>query len=484
MKTLNRLITAIGLLIIPAFLYAQTNTDEKIKQVENNLFGRVQIAGEKPWNLADRMAFYKIPGLSIAVIQNHKIVWAKGYGFANDSSKTPVTTQTLFQAASISKSLNAVGVLKLAQEKKLDLDADINNYLTSWKFPYDSVAKGKKITMVNLLSHSAGLNLHGFGGYEPGAPLPTIVQVLNGQKPANTPRIHSVSAPGLKYEYSGGGITISQLMVMDVTHQPYANFMKKEVLKPLGMNSSTYAQPATDVDKALLATAYNEDAKPIRGNYHIYPEQAAAGLWTTPTDLAKYIIAMQQVYEGKSTKVLNAASVKQMFAVHVGIDVGLGVFISKPDSVPYFSHDGANAGFRARYIGSFDGGNGVVVMVNSNNDGVITELINSVTKVYDFKGLYHPNIKTVVSVPADVLKTYTGRFLVGPPRTLAITEDNGHLYAQVSGDYKRELYPQSVNRFFFRDLAYELEFNKDAEGKIHLIFYGDGGKMELKRAEQ
>lgn len=429
------------------------------------------------------MTYYKIPGLSIAVIQNHKLVWAKGYGFANDSSKTPVTTQTLFQAGSISKSLNAVGVMKLVQQNKLDLNADINNYLNSWKFPYDSVSKGKKITTANLLSHSAGINVHGFGGYEPGAPIPTIVQVLNGEKPANTPRIHSVVAPGLGYQYSGGGITVSQLMVMDITSQPYADYMKKEVLKPFGMNGSTFTQPAADDDKKLLAIAYNEDEKPIRGNYHIYPEQAAAGLWANPIDLAKYIIAMQLAYEGKANKVLNTETVKQMFKVYAGSEAGLGVFISKTDSVSYFSHDGADAGFRARYVGSFEGGNGIVVMVNSNNDGVINELINSVAKVYGFKGLYHPNIKTLVPVTADILKTYTGKFLVGAPRVLAITEDNGHLYAQVSGDSKRELYPQSANRFFFRDLNYELEFNKDADGKVHLIFYGDGGKMELKRAE-
>jgi CubicO group peptidase (beta-lactamase class C family) len=483
MNILSKILFSVAFITAPIILKAQTNTAEQIKQVENNLFGRVQIAGEKPWNLADRMTFYKIPGLSIAVIQNHKIVWAKGYGFANDSAKTPINAQTLFQAASISKSLNAVGVLKLVQDKKLDLDANINTYLTSWKFPYDSVSKGKKITTANLLSHSAGLNVHGFGGYEPGVPLPTIVQVLNGEKPANTPRIHSVTAPGLNYQYSGGGITVSQLMVVDITHLPYADYMKKEVLKPLGMNSSTYAQPAIDVDKALLATAYNEDGKPIRGNYHIYPEQAAAGLWTTPTDLAKYIIAIQQAYEGKAVKVLNQATVKQMFTVRAGNDVGLGVFISKPDSVFYFSHDGVNAGFRARYVGSFEGGNGVVVMVNSNNDGVISELINSVAKVYGFKGLYHPNIKTLVTVPADVLKSYTGKFLIGPPRTLTITEDGGLLFAQAIGDIKRELYPQAVNHFFFRDLPYELEFNKDTDGKQHLIFYGDGGKMELKRTE-
>jgi CubicO group peptidase (beta-lactamase class C family) len=322
MKILSKSLALALLLFIHVAAVAQNSTQDKIKVVENGLVGNVQIEGEKSWNILDRMAYYKIPGLSVAVIHNYKIVWAKGYGFANDSAKIPVTDKTLFQAASISKSLNAVGVLKLVQDKKLDLNTDINTYLSSWRFTYDSLSKGKKVTMAMLLSHSAGLNVHGFEGYEPGAPLPTIVQVLNGEKPANSPRVKSMFEPGLRDEYSGGGITISQMIVMDITHMPYADYMKRAVLKPLGMNNSTYAQPANDVNQALLATAYTVDRKPVRGSYHIYPEQAAAGLWTNPTDLAKYIIESQLAYEGKSAKVLNQETTKTRLSVFAGKNAG------------------------------------------------------------------------------------------------------------------------------------------------------------------
>jgi len=483
MRIISKSFALILLLFIQGTVHAQNSTQDKITQVENGQVGNIQIEGEKAWNLLNRMAYYKIPGLSIAVIQNYKIAWAKGYGFANDSAKIPVTTQTLFQAASISKSLNSVGVLKLVQEKKLDLNTDINVYLKSWHFPYDSLSKGKKITIANLLSHSAGLNVHGFGGYERGAPLPTIVQILNGEKPANSPAIKSMFEPGKRYEYSGGGTTITQMIVMDISHMPYADYMKKEVLGPLGMTSSTYAQPPHDVDQSLFTVAYNMAGKPIKGNYHIYPDQAPAGLWTNPTDLAKYIIETQLAYDGKSAKVLNQETTKIRLTVHAGNNVGLGVFIDKNDSTVYFSHSGGNEGFRCQYYGSMQGGNGVVVMVNSDNGGVIQELINSVAKVYGFKGLFHSNIKKVVTVPVEILKSYTGKFFISPPRTLTIIEADGKLYAEASGEAKRELYPQSNNRFFLKDLPYELEFNKDTDGKIHLIFYGDGGKLELKRAE-
>ena len=169
------MIKRIFLLSLPLLCFCAVTSfaqADKIQQVENGLTGRIQLEGDAPMNLHDRMNFYKIKGLSIAVIRNHKIIWAKGYGWADEEKKIPVTTKTLFQAASISKSLNAVGVLKLVQDKKLDLYSDINTYLTSWKFPYDSLSKGKKITVANLLSHTGGLTVHGFAGYEQGKTLP------------------------------------------------------------------------------------------------------------------------------------------------------------------------------------------------------------------------------------------------------------------------------------------------------------------------
>src|SRR6185312_277302 len=225
-----------GILFFQLTSCAQTvDTAEKIKQVESNLVPNIRAEGEPAYSIKDRMAHYNIQGVSIAVIHNYKIEWAKGYGWADKDKQVPVTAQTLFQAGSISKSLNSVGVLKLAQDKKISLYTDINSYLKSWKFPYDSLAKGKKITIANLLSHSAGLTVHGFGGYQKGDAIPTIEQVLDGKKPANSDPVRSMYEPGLKFEYSGGGTTISQLIVMDATGQAYDKYMYDNVLKPLGM---------------------------------------------------------------------------------------------------------------------------------------------------------------------------------------------------------------------------------------------------------
>lgn len=190
----------------------------RIKNVENNLSSWVQIENNPTrWTLEERMKFYHANGVSIAVIRNYKIEWAKGYGWADSLQQKPVTTNTLFQAGSNSKSINAIGILKLVQEGKLNLNADINDYLKRWKFPYDSLSKGKKISIANLLSHTGGITVHGFDGYEYGTKIPTLVQILNGQKPANSEAIRSMYEPSLKYEYSGGGTTISQLIIEDVT---------------------------------------------------------------------------------------------------------------------------------------------------------------------------------------------------------------------------------------------------------------------------
>lgn len=246
------------------------SVQEKIKQVENNISGWVQIEGVKSvWTLPERMKYYHVNGLSIAVIHNYKLEWAKGYGWADSAMQIPVTTQTLFQAASISKSLNAVGVLKLAQEKKINIHTDINSYLKSWQLPASKFTADKKVTVYNLLNHTAGLNVHGFLGYEKGDSIPSIAQILNGEKPANSEAVRSYAVPGTKVEYSGGGVLISQLIVMDITREPYAKYQWDEVLKPLGMTHSFYTQPPPKNKTALLATGYDTNGKAIKGKYHI-----------------------------------------------------------------------------------------------------------------------------------------------------------------------------------------------------------------------
>ncbi len=213
----------------------------------------------------------------------------------------------------------------------MNLDSDINIYLKSWQFPYDSLSKEKKITIANLLSHTAGLTVHGFDGYEKGDTIPTLIQILNGEKPANSKAIRSMYEPSLKSQYSGGGTTISQLILQDVTGQPYDTYMWNNVLNPMGMSNSFYTQPPPAAKENILATGYNNDGAPVKGKYHIYPEQAAAGLWTNPTDLAKYIIETQLSLQGKSNKILSPETTRLRLTPYIDSSAALGVFIIKKE---------------------------------------------------------------------------------------------------------------------------------------------------------
>ena len=406
------------------------------------------------------MKHYKVPGLSIAVIHDYKIEWARGYGVMDVTTKDPVTVETLFQAASISKSLNAVGVLKLVQDKKLDLYVDINNYLHTWKFPYDSVSRGKKITIANLLSHTAGLTIHGFPGYERGDTIPSLEQILDGIPPANTKAVRSQFDPGLRHEYSGGGITISQLITMDMTQQPYDQWMWENVLKPLGMTMSSYQQPPSQDKQKFLATGYYENGKEVKGKYHVYPEQAAAGLWTNPTDLAKYVVETQLSLQGKSAKVLSEQMTQLRLTPFIDSSAALGVFIEKKGNEKYFGHSGANEGFLSLYTGSFSTGNGIVIMINSENGAIRQELINSVAQVYGWKDYYKPVVKETIPVPEDVVGAYKGTYFFQGD-TAAFSGDVGSYWLHFNNGDKMKVYFSAVDEFFTTDIPLVFKFEKD-----------------------
>jgi CubicO group peptidase (beta-lactamase class C family) len=410
---MKSLLLLIGLFLFGGPLFSQNKysaeTLEKIRAVENNIAGGIIVNDAKPATIAEQMAKYKVNGMSIAIIQDYKIAWAKGYGWADVEEKRPMTTETLFEPGSISKTLNAVGILKLAQDKKVDLYTDINQYLTSWKFPYDSLSKGKKITLAQLLSHQAGLTVHGFPGHDINGPIPTVYEVLDGKKPSFTPAVRSAFEPDLRFQYSGGGTTISQVLLTDVTKKDYAAWMYKNVLKPIGMVNSTYAQPPALKKRQFCASAYRGDGTPIERKFHVYPEQAAAGLWMTPSDLCRYIIDMQLAWKGKKSKVLSPEMVKLHLTPYNNGPTAMGTFIDDHDGALYFQHGAGNDGFCGQFIGSLEDGYGVAIFLNSDNGRLLGDVINSVAKAYNWKNFYRaPRQVKSIAVSDEVLKTYEG----------------------------------------------------------------------------
>ena len=465
---------------ISPFITAQNNkysaaVEENIRQVENSLTGWVLTGDNDYWSLADRMKKYKINGLSIAVIHNYEIEWAGGYGFADVTENRPVTEKTLFQAASISKSLNSLGVLKLALEKKLDLNTDINNYLVTWKFPYDEKSGNKPITITNLLSHTAGLTVSGFPGYEKGDTLPSLQQILDGQYPANTGPVRSTIEPGKQLIYSGGGVTITQLIVTDITGQPYDVYMKENVLDPLGMKSSSFTQPPSSSKMMSFATGYKADGTEYEGKYHIYPEQAAAGLWTTPSDLCRYIIETQLSFSGKSSKVLTPEMTRLRLKTVLG-DAALGVFVNSrvTGSFKYFNHNGGNAGFCCTAIGCLNAGEGVVIMTNTdhNNSGILEEIANSVAKVYKWKDYYLPESKIVIDIEKSLLEKFQGKYDLDGRTVIFRMSDEG-LLVNLFEDQYWKVYFTSDSEFFIKEFRGSFKFVTDDNNNV-TGFSGNG----------
>lgn len=327
-----------------------------------------------------RMAELKVPGVGVAVVHNGLLKWAKGYGVAEAGGGPRVTKDTLFQAASISKPVAAMGALRLVQEGKLGLDEDVNKYLRSWKLPTSPAARDRPVTLRQLLSHSSGLNVHGFGGYEATAPRPTLLQVLDGAPPANSPPIRIESEPGAKMRYSGGGYCVVQQLIEDVTGRPFPAAMKGLVLDRIGMTASTFEQPIPAARAGLTAAGHGGDGAVIAGRWHVYPEMAAAGLWTTPTDLVHFATELAKSAHGRSNRVLNARMAGQMLTRQRG-DYGLGVALSK-EGARGFLHNGANAGFRGLMV-VLDSGEGAVILANGENgDRLHGEILQSIMKVY------------------------------------------------------------------------------------------------------
>jgi CubicO group peptidase (beta-lactamase class C family) len=464
-KSILTIILLHGLMVITAQSGYSKKVTAQIKLVENSLWGNMIIDG-KADNITDRMRYYNVKGLSIAVIEDYKIVWAKGYGWADEQQKYPVTTATLFKPGSISKSLNAIGALKLVQEGKLELYTDINRFLSSWQFPYDSMSKGKKITLAQLLSHTAGTSVYGgFPGYPKNAQIPTIPQVLDGVLPANTPAVRSLIAPGEQFQYSGGGTIISQLMMTDATGMNYEKLMYETVLKPLGMKSSFYsAVPPTGQQLKKIAQGYTVGGEKVKATYNVYPEQAPMGLWTTPKELGYYLIETQLSFEGKSSKVLNRDMTRLHLTPYIDHSSAMGTFVQERDSVKYFFHDAGNVGYRGLYFASVGGGSGVVVFVNSDDGNIIIELLNSVAWVYNWRGFTKPQQITTVNVPDSLAKKYVGLYLFDG-MLAEVTKKKDELYYWADG-IEAKMYFITKEKFINKEFPTEKTFLTDTAGNI------------------
>jgi CubicO group peptidase (beta-lactamase class C family) len=310
-----------------------------------------------------------IPSVGISVVDDGKIAWTTVVG-----GQAP---GTLFQAASLSKFVTAVAVMRLVQQGQLDLDLGVNTYLKSWRLPDQSQAENGKVTLRRLLSMTAGISVPGYLGYPPGAPLPTLSEILNGSPPANSQPVTVVTPPGHAYAYSGGGYEIIQAVIQDVTGQPFATAMKTLVLEPAGMTSSIFAQPLPENLVARAASGHLQDGRALPGGWRVVPELAAGGLWSTPDDLAKLLISLTQALKGESTPLLSPDTARTMLVRQPPGPYGLGAAISGEGEARVLMKRGQNIGYQAFLILFPFRGQGMVVMTNSDNG---TTLANALVR--------------------------------------------------------------------------------------------------------
>jgi CubicO group peptidase (beta-lactamase class C family) len=329
--------------------------------------------------MAQLLKQFNVPGVSIAVIQDFKVALAVAYGVADVETGTPVTPTTMFQAASISKPVAAMMSLKAVQNGRFTLDQNINTILKSWKLPEGEFTKGGPVTPRTLMSHISGTgDGFGFPGYAPAAALPTLPQILDGTKPSNLRAVRLERAPYTGFEYSGGGVIIQQLALTDAVGGPFAELARKWVFDPLGMSNSTYEQPLPAARQAQAARAHNQRGARMGDPWHVYPEQAAAGLWTTPTDLAKFLIEVQLATMGRSQRVLSLPIAREMITpVGVG-PYSVGFEVSKQGEGWYFGHGGSNWGFQANIVAHRVKGYGAVIMTNADSGAALIAQIRQI----------------------------------------------------------------------------------------------------------
>ncbi len=445
--------------------------NERITRIENGLQPNLQIQGDSipAYNIEERLKELGIPGVSIAVINEGQLEWAKGYGMADSSQNRPVTPETMFLAGSISKPVAALRAHQLAEEGTISLDSNVNNYLSSWQLPDNEFTVKEKVTTRRMLNHTAGLTVWGFPGYDRGDTIPSPVEVLDGK--GNTDEVRVYKEPGESWMYSGGGYTVMQVMLEDLEAKPFSEFMQDKVLNPLGMTASTFENPLPERHHSIAATGYRSNGNEVEGKWPIYPEMAAAGLWTTPSQLIRYAQEIQKIDQTKEDGFLKATTVAEMLTP--GMEGhGLGPVVGEHT----FGHGGADEGFRADLTAWKEHPIAVVIMVNSDNGSIIKEILLSIAKEYGLPGI-EPMRRTVGSASIEERTPLIGTYDFGNRGEAIIAiKENG---LEITGTFSENpimLLPESKNKYFNQNSGTYYTFLVEDDVVTGLQFWNNIGE--------
>jgi CubicO group peptidase (beta-lactamase class C family) len=460
-------------------------TRNRIKSTESGLLRAVFLKGQKPerLNLEERMQFYKVPGLSLVVIDKKGIEWSKAYGVADAQTHELVTPDLPFQGGAFSQAIAAAAALHLVEKGTLDLDADVAAYLRTWMFPPPAPGSKNKITLRQLLTHSAGLSGRVFEGYSAQESFPSLTQVLSGAKPAKNAPVWTDFKPGSRARASESGYIVLEQILSEVENKPFSAIAKEIVFDPLGMTNSTFEVLRRSGGPAMTASGHLRDGRLIEGGWHHYPEAAAKGLWTTPTDFAVFFLELLKAATDASSKVLAPPTARAMLSPQKE-NFAFGFSVDGPFDDINFSIRGKTDGYVCYAILYPVRGQGAVIMTNSDNGMLlIEEILRALSGAYKWPH-FKPQEKPLYKLDPSIVRQYAGRYEVNPDYVLNVASEDYYLVVQPTGQAQTKFYVEGETLFFSIDPFIRIQFQKDSRGRVtSLVLWQQDFELTAKKIQ-
>lgn len=459
-------------------------TAKRIKSVEKGLMRSVYLKGlpSEKLTLAERMAFYRVPGVSLAVIDKKAVEWAKAYGEKDNQTHQPLTAETLFQGGAFSQMIAGAVVSALAERGVVSLDEDAAAGLKSWNFPPEFDRRNHALDVRTLLAHGAGLSDQVLLGYGVDEPRPDLAQLLAGAKPAaNGPLWVLPARSGLsRTRYAEAGYVVLEAFLADRTGRPFADLARELVLSPAGMNGSTFETPLSDEPRARAATGHLRDARPVAGLWKNYPAGAAKGLWTTPSEFAGFLLDLLRSADGGEGRILSTSAARSMLSPFME-NRGPGFIVDGLGDDIQFKLRGKTEGFAGLMVLYPVRGQGAVIMTNSDNGfTLIEEILGALAAVYQWPH-YRPEEKQVLRLDPDAFQSFAGRYEVGPDYFLDVAWEDYYLVIQPTGQAATRFYAEGQTLFYSTDPYIRIQFLRDKGPVDGLVLWQQDFELQAKK---
>ncbi|WP_370000175.1 serine hydrolase domain-containing protein [Winogradskyella sp.] len=406
-----------------------------------------------------------IAGVSIAFFDNGKISWQKTYGYSNLSDSIKVTPNTVFNGASLSKPVTALAALNLVEKGVLSLNADVNKYLEGWKIPENEFTEQEKVTLKRLIGHRAGFERYVQSSYFPNEEFPTITQMLTGEKPSVDPPVSVVYVPGQKQVYSNPGYSVIEKLIEDITNKEFNDVMTELIFEPCDMNNSSFEQPVPKHISQQMATGYTNDLEPYP--YKLFPYKAAGGIWTTPTDLANFLVTVLDDHHANTNTILSKRMTDSVFAKTTE-RLGFAKIYNDKSTDLVFEHWGSNSGFTCYMVGSLNHKQGVVIMTNSDNGMSLMSYIARAVAAANNWDFLQPKIYNRFLINEVEMNKFKGKFKGGEEiLEFEVIEEELNFLNETGASSK--LVPVAENKFIQTNNNTLYEFLKNKQGEIKYV---------------